>query len=171
MAGLVATAPDASAAEMNGPPRPEISLKTGVEEGKPVLVATVTLDGKPVEGAKVAFLARRTFGRLSLGQEETLDDGTAAVPFPKDLPGGPEGSIDITAEIRSPAPYAGVVTQATLGGALKVATETEPFPRALWSPRAPVALLVTLFILLGAVWGTYACVVVQLVHIRKTKTS
>src|SRR5437016_6280200 len=85
---------------------PEIVVTTGLEEGKKVLVATLKLDGKPLEGAKVSFFVRRTFGNLLLGQERTLDDGTAAVPFPEGLPGGESGKLQVLAKIVEPALYA-----------------------------------------------------------------
>ena len=149
-----------------GPP-PQIAVAAGTEEGKKVLVATVTRQGKPLENVRVAFGVKRTFGVMNVGQEDTLDDGTAAVPFPKGLPGGPQGELQIVAEIKAPAPYAGVRREATLPGGVVVAQENDPFPAALWSPRAPLALVLTIVVLLGGVWLTYLYVVVQLVRIRK----
>ena len=148
-------------------PRPEIALTTSVEEGKKVIVAKVTLNGKPVEGAKVAVQVQRTFGQITLGTEDTLDDGTVAVPFPADLPGGAAGQIQVVAEIKSPPEYASTRAQATFDGALQVQPESNPFPRALWSPKAPLALILTIFTLLSIVWITYTYVIVQLIKIKK----
>ena len=44
------------------------------------MIATVTMGGKALPDASVVFSARRTFGALPLGEDKTLDDGTAAVP-------------------------------------------------------------------------------------------
>lgn len=167
MFGLSAGAPRAMADETPSAAKPDIGLAVRKEDGKPTLIATVTLNGKPLENVKVAFTVRRTFGQLLLGQDTTLDDGTAAAEFPSDLPGGPSGELNVRAEIKSPGQYANVSTEAKFGGALKFQPEAEPFPRALWSPRAPVALLGILFVLLGTVWGLYAYVVVQLIQIKK----
>lgn len=149
--------------------KPTIALKLDTEEGKKVIVATVTQAAKPVEGAKVAFSVKRTFGDLQLGTEETLDDGTAAVAFPADLPGGADGTLQVIAEVKAPKELAGLRSQSVFDGAAKIHAEPEPFPRALWSPRAPLGLVLTVFVLLGAVWSTYAYVVVQLLHIKKGK--
>ncbi|MBI3462216.1 MAG: hypothetical protein HY000_04030 [Planctomycetes bacterium] len=148
-------------------PPPEIALTTAVEEGKRMLVATVTLEDKPLEGVQVAFFVERTFGLLSLGVEETLDDGTAAVPFPEGLPGGPTGKLRIVAQINEPAEYASVRAQATVDGGVVVPLKVEPFPRALWAPKAPLALVLTIAVLMGGVWLTYAYVLAQLLKIRK----
>ena len=157
----------AAAGQASAPARPEIAISKSVEEGKEMLVAKVTLDGKALEGAKVAFFVERTFGLLALGAEETLDDGTAAVPFPVGLPGGATGELRIIAEIKGPAQYASARGQATVGGGVVKAAEVEPFPRTVWGPRAPVPLILTIAVLVGGVWCTYAFVVVQLVNIRK----
>lgn len=146
-----------------------IALEASVEEGKPIVLATLTRQNQPVEGAKVMFLVQRTFGNIILGTEETLDDGTAAVPFPSDLPGGPAGAIDVIAEAVAPAPLAGIRAEATLPGALVVPAVAEPFPRALWAPRAPVGLQAILVVLLTVVWGAYAFIVLQLILIRRKK--
>jgi molybdopterin-containing oxidoreductase family membrane subunit len=165
--GLSAGAPSARADETNSAAKPEIALSMSKEEGKPTLVATVKLNGKPLENVKIAISVERTFGQMLIGLDSTLDDGTAAVAFPSDLPGGPSGELNVRAEIKAPDQYAGIRTQARFGGALKFQPENQPFPRALWSPRAPVVLLGILIVLLGTVWGAYAYVVGQLIYIKK----
>jgi hypothetical protein len=154
-----------------GPPAPQpevkIEISSGVEEGKPVLLAKLTREGKPVEGAIVLFQADRLFGWLPLGRETTLDDGTAAIAFPGGLPGGPAGQLRIRAKIESPQELASLSGEATVGGARKVPHDREAFPRALWSVHAPLPLILTIVVLLGSVWITYATVLGQLVKIHK----
>ena len=74
-------------------PKPEITLSTSVEEGQKMLIATVTLGGNAVAGARVAFFVERSFGLMALGSDETLDDGTAAAAFPQGLPGDEHGNL------------------------------------------------------------------------------
>ncbi len=147
--------------------QPIITLKLSTEEGKKVIVATVKTNDKPVEGAKVAFTVKRTFGELPIGAEDTLDDGTAAVPFPVALPGDAQGYLQVIAEIKGPKAFEGTRFQAPIEGGKVIPLEKNPFPRALWSPRAPATLLIIIFLLLGAAWGTYAYVVFQLIQIKK----
>lgn len=148
-------------------PQAQIAITTSVEDGKKVIIATVTREGKPVENARVSLQVKRTFGPLTLGEDDTLDDGTAAVPFPADLPGDAEGKIHVSAQIKSPPEFAATRAEAALDGALKLRTEADPFPRALWSPRAPLGLVLTILTLLTIVWSTYAFVIVQLIKIKK----
>jgi hypothetical protein len=144
----------------------QIAISTATEEGKKVIIATVTRDGKPIEGAHVVLQAKRTFGNLTLGEDDTLADGTVAVPFPSDLPSGPEGRIQVIAQIKSPPELSGRAIQ-TFDGARKVLPNEDPFPRALWSPHAPLALLITIGSMLTIVWSVYLFVVIQLIKIRK----
>lgn len=140
----------------------QVRLQVTTEEGKRQLQATVTAGGKPVEGATVLFTVGRTFGQLPVGKDQTLDDGTAAVPFPSDLPGGATGEIHVVAAVQSPTQYAGAAAHGEFDGAAKVQLGPEEFPRALWAPRAPLPLLGTIVVILAVVWCSYAYVVVQL---------
>jgi Ni/Fe-hydrogenase subunit HybB-like protein len=146
--------------------QPQITIVTGTEEGKKVIIATVTREGKPIEGSHVLLQVKRTFGNITLGEDDTLADGTVAVPFPANLPGGPEGKIQVLAQIKSPPELVATATQ-TLDGAIKVLPIEDPFPRALWSPNAPLALLITIGSMLTIVWSVYFFVIIQLIKIRK----
>jgi hypothetical protein len=109
------------------------------------------------------------FGDLVLGVDKTLDDGTAAVLFPNDLPGGPTGQIQVLASVTAPPEYAGARVEVTLPAGRAVPDTSQAFPRALWAPRAPVLLIVIIFLILGAVWFCYAYVAAQLVAILRKR--
>ena len=147
-------------------PRGVIGLGTTVEEGRKMLVATVKADRRPLPDARVAFFVQRSFGELALGEETTLDDGTAAVPFPDGLPGDARGNLEVIARLKAPANLASTTGRATLGGGVVVATPSDPFPRAVWAPRAPLVLILVFVVLLGGVWLTFAYVLIQLARIR-----
>ena len=129
--------------------------------------ATVTLDGNPVAGAAVSFLVKRSFGDMEIGKDVTFDDGTAFVPFPADLPGGPEGKLEVTVRITAPPSYAGARGHATLTGALAVQEMSEPFPRTLWAPQPPMILVAVIAAIVAGVWAAYAYVFFQMLRIRK----
>ncbi len=146
---------------------PVILLQTNVEDKQVMILATVTAGGNPVEGATVAFFAQRTFGDLPLGQDQTLDDGTAAIPFPSELPGGPDGILIVKARIMAPQHYTSTVARAVFSGGAKKVPSAEEYPRALWAPRAPLPLILAIFTLLSAAWFTYIYVIAQLFGMRK----
>lgn len=143
----------------------DVALTAGEEDHQKILRATVTLAGKPVENARVGFYVKRTFGNLPVGEDVTLDDGTAAVPYPVGLKGGSTGTLEFFAEIKAPLRLAGK-GQITSPGEVVVEPQ-DPFPRALWAPRAPYSVLGTILALLTGVWCTYGFIVHQLFRIRK----
>ena len=149
----------------------QVTLSTDTEEGKKQLVATVKRAGKPVENAMVSFGAKRTFGRLILGTDVTLDDGTAAIPFPADLPGDEKGNLELSAVVQGPLSQWGASASAVLPGGRAKAPAVGSFPRALWSPYAPVGLIAAIAILVGGAWGAYVFVGYQLLTIRKGASS
>lgn len=148
-------------------PAAHVSLVAATEDRNHVLRATVTLDGKPVENATVEFDARRTFGSLKLGHDVTLDDGTAAVPFPADLPPGPGGGLVVCAKVSAPATLAGACAQITCPTGKSTSASAESFSRALWSPHPPLSLLVVIGLIVTGVWFTYGFVVSQVFVIWK----
>lgn len=146
---------------------PRIALQVTTEENQRTILATVTSGGKPIKGATVAFFVKRTFGNLAIGHDQTLDDGTAAVPFPANLPGGATGNLEVVAAITEPAQYIDARGRATFGGAPIIPLKTEEFSRALWAPQAPLTLILTIGLISLVVWGIYIYIVVQLFRIRK----
>jgi len=163
---LVISHLNVAVAQENALVQPVIFLSKSTEEGKSVLVASVKLGEKPLKGVQVAFFAQRSFGLLSLGKDETLEDGTAAVPFPDGLPGDVNGDLKIVAKIVSPPQYGSLQNVVTVGGGLPSKFEEEPFPRTLWAPKAPLPLIGTIVVLLTGVWGAYIFVIVQLIKIK-----
>ena len=152
-------------------PAPTIVVAPRVEEGKRMLGATVTLNDKPLVGAKVNFFVERTFGALDIGHDETLDDGVAMVKFPEGLPGGSVGKLHIIARVVGTPKYGVASGDATVPADIIVVPDPDPFPRAIWSPHAPIPLILTLTIALGGVWTTYIFVLLQLRALRKAGNS
>jgi hypothetical protein len=149
-----------------------LTLNVVTEEQRKQLQVTVisaAAAGKPLENVTVAFAVKRMFGDLVLGVDKTLDDGTAAVLFPNDLPGGPTGQIQVLASVTAPPEYAGARVEVTLPAGRAAPDTSQAFPRALWAPRAPVLLIVIIFLILGAVWFCYAYVAAQLVAILRKR--
>jgi hypothetical protein len=146
---------------------PTLTISRSLEEGKAVLVANLRANGKPVEDAAIQFYAKRTFGDLKLGEEKTLDDGTAAVAFPKDLPAGENGILHLAAEFKATTALAGARVEQTFAGGRVIKSQEITLPRALWAPQAPLVLLIVIGAVMGGVWGSYAYVVLQILRIRR----
>ena len=147
----------------------QIELKRTTEDKQEMLVAKVTSNGLPVAGAVVAFSVTRMFGIMSLGEDQTLTDGTAAVQYPHGLPGDARGELVFSVEVRSPPALAGPPVQVKLGGAEPARVSRAAVPRALWSSRAPIGIVGTIVFLLLCVWTTYGFVISQLAAIYRLK--
>jgi hypothetical protein len=148
-------------------PDVKVSLDVVTEDGQKLIRAVVTAAGKPIENVNVSFGVKRTFGTLLLGEDRTLDDGSAAIKFPADIPGGPAGTLDVIAQITGPPQFASISARSTFGGARKFVPDDRELPRALWAPRAPYPLLIPIVVLVAGVWLAYAFVFMQVLAIRK----
>ncbi|MFA6043900.1 MAG: NrfD/PsrC family molybdoenzyme membrane anchor subunit, partial [Phycisphaerales bacterium] len=153
--------------ETKAAPLASVALSVVTEDNRRMIVATVKREEKPVEGAKVLFRVRRTFGNLALGEETTLDDGTAAVPFPEGLPGDAAGALIVIGEVTAPAELALSRAEQSLSGGTPAARESGGMPRALWAPRAPLGFIVAVGSIVGVVWLSYLFVLSLLWRIWK----
>jgi Ni/Fe-hydrogenase subunit HybB-like protein len=167
--GLFALAPWPTARAQSVAAKAHIELTRSTEDGQEMLVARVTANRQAVSGADVAFSVKRTFGVMSLGEDQTLKDGSAAVKFPDNLPGDAKGALTFRAEVQAPEELAGVAVEVTLVGGAPARDWSASAPRALWSSRAPLPMVLTICILLLCVWSTYVYVVGQLVAMSRLK--
>jgi len=145
--------------------RPAIAVTIDVEDGKKMVHALVTLNGKPIVNVNLQYFVQRTFGNLPIGQDTTLDDGTSAVAFPTDLPGAPDGMLHVIVRIATPPQYSSISLSAAFPADIQPAP-ADAFPRALWAPNAPLALMLSIFVLLAGVWLSYLFVVSRILAIR-----
>ena len=147
-----------------------VELVKEVIAGAQRLVATVTVAGRPLKGARVAFSVQRAFSPLTLGEDTTLADGRASVAIDSTLPAGATGKLVVVAMIISPDKFVDVQGEALVAGGRVVPADTG-VPRALWSSRPPLLLIGVIGFLLTIVWSTYSFVVRQLVLIKRNATA
>ncbi len=69
-------------------------------------------------------------------------------------------------ESRHRARYAGGTFAAVFPADVQSAPVAGEFPRALWAPQAPLALMVSIFAILAGVWLSYLFVVSRILAIR-----
>jgi hypothetical protein len=150
-------------------PNVRIALARSTEDGQDMLVGVVTANGRPLAGVTVGFSVARSFGNMTLGSDQTLSDGSAAVPFPTGLPGDSSGRLRVLATVQAPSELAGTNATATMPGGIPRRVTNESQPRALWSARPPLPMIATIFGLLACVWSTYAFVVGQLIAMSHVK--
>ncbi|MFY0687914.1 MAG: hypothetical protein JXQ90_12155 [Cyclobacteriaceae bacterium] len=128
------------------------SMEDGVQVGVP--------DGE------VYLFIPRLFGDLPIGDVWTDDDGYDKLKFPTDIPGDVDGNVEVIARIIDSDEMGSIESRNTSDWAKPKATNGE-IPRALWSGRPPIWMIVTFNLLMIGVIAHYGWIVVNLLRIRK----
>ena len=152
-----------------------LSIKLNPADTGRVVIAKVTQTGKDgkeiaIKGTEVKFYVKRLFGNMPAAEEyavSTEDNGEASFIIPKNIPGDLEGKVTVVAKIEDNDKFGNVEGNADTKWGKPLATIKDPFPRELWSPYAPLPLVITISTLFGGVWFTYFFLFYQLVKIKK----
>ena len=125
----------------------------------------------PLPNQTVSFYVKRLFGRMPMRDDDntavTDDSGHAVIQMPKNIPGGTTGMVTIVARVEGDDQTGLVATRDSGRWGTIVPLVANPFPRELWEPGAPIAMVITFSILFGGVWVTYGWVAAQVVTIKK----
>jgi hypothetical protein len=97
---------------------------------------------------------------------DSIGEGTAE--FPNDIIGDSVGNLTVIAQIEENDVYGNVRAESEINWGLpKHLISAERPTRELWTPVAPLWMIITLIIMLVGVWGHYAYTIVQLFRIKK----
>ena len=126
----------------------------------------------PVEGADIKFYVQRLFSRLPVGEDFNFTDenGEVTIDFPKDLPGDASGNIELIVGLEENDDYGNVFIKNILPWGSDSLKHADTYgQRTMWSSRdkTPVFLLIFPNLILLAVWGIIAYLIVQLIKISK----
>lgn len=102
--------------------------------------------------------------------EITLDStGMGIAEFPKDIIGDSLGNLTVVAYIEENDIFGNVKALANNNWGLPKHLISPDRPsRELWTPIAPLWMIITLIVMLAGVWGHYVYAIVQLVMINKS---
>ncbi len=134
-----------------------------------LLVVDSTGREAPLANATVGVYVQRLFGLMPVGEEHTAvtnEQGDAELIVPPGIPGDPSGQLTIVARVEENEALAGVQGSAVAEFGVPVVPPAEPFPPALWEPRAPFPMILTFSILFGGVWIAYTVVFSQVIGIK-----
>jgi ubiquinol-cytochrome c reductase cytochrome b subunit len=129
--------------------RPTITVAATTEEGQRMVLVTVTRRGQRLERVKVAVSVEGQEGPAPIGMDETLDDGTAALPFPTKTRGDADGRLRLVATVQSPDSLAGSSGEALLPGGV-------PTPHDMWTRSCPEAAAIVGAVLVVGLLTTLA---------------
>jgi hypothetical protein len=137
-----------------------------------VIITATQIDKKgeivPVQKQKVTAYVPRLFNLLKIGEAELDESGKAKVEYPGKLVGDSLGNITVIVKIEESDLFGNIQGQSSISwGIPKQYYLAEKPTRELWTPVAPIWMIVTLIIMLAGVWAHYVYAVVQLVIIKK----
>ena len=152
----------------------DITIQMEILEHDKKLKAIVSgLEGAvitPVAGVELRLEAERRFGKLQLGDLVTTNkDGIAYFDAPYDLPGDPEGNLNLTVQLDNEDDFGLVNIDTTMKAGLAFTPVSLTAKRAMWNTmrKAPIWLLLTYGIGVLAAWGIIFFVMFQLRTIFK----
>ncbi len=137
-----------------------------------VLVTETGSNGKeiPVVETEVNFFVLRLFGTMPASEEFVVssdENGEAVFSYPRDIIGDHSGKITLIAKIVDNKLFGTVETKKETSWGMVLPVETNPFPRSLSNPKAPLQLIITLVLIFGGIWATYFYIFYQLKKINE----
>ncbi len=149
----------------------ELSVNFKIEDS--VKIVSVDLTGKDedgetvgVEDGEVYFFVPRLYGDLAIGDVWTDEDGYDQMRFPTDIPGDESGNLTVIARITESEDFGSLEVRVVKDWGLPTMTEALD-ERELWSPNAPLWMVITFAILITGVFVHYIWVIVNLYRVKK----
>lgn len=150
----------------------KIRLFFSVEDSLRILKVTATQTGRageetPVPDETVQVYVPRLFSLLKIGEISLDASGNGTMEFPPEIVGDTLGNLTVVARIEEHDLFGFVQGQNVINwGVHKQYYKAEVPSRELWTPIAPMWMIITLIIMLAGVWAHYLYAVYELVMIR-----
>lgn len=122
---------------------------------------------KPVKDLAVGVYVKRLFLPQKIGEGTTDENGEATIEFPTGIPGDAKGNLTLIGRIDENDTYGNLEASSLQQWGTPVSDKIQQQPRALWSSHPPLWMLITFIVLMLAVWGHYAVIVLELFRLRK----
>ena len=133
--------------------------------------ASDPVTGNKIEDLDINFYVERMFLPLKISEESTDRKGIAELEFPEDLPGDTEGNVTIIVRIEDNDDYGNFIAVEDVSWGIPVTSIDTSHKRALWSPYAPIWMVITFIILMGLVWGHFVAIAVMMRLMKRDKES
>lgn len=121
----------------------------------------------PISDEDIKLFVPRMYSLLPITEAYTSEEGEDEVEFPNDIPGGPAGELAIIAKLEEHEEYGSIEAKVDTKWGLPVSQDVNKLPRALWSPDAPMWMVITFIILMTGVWGHYFWIIYSLFRIKR----
>lgn len=133
----------------------------------------------PVADVEVRIFVKRLFGLLPISEEfaKTNDEGKLLVKFPDDIYGDEKGDVTIVGKVIDHDMFGNLHYSHTIPWGIPVSSTSESWAQQSWSKlwstaaNAPFSLVVSVMLLISAVWLTILYVTFQTARIRNLGSS
>jgi hypothetical protein len=123
----------------------------------------------PLGSVDVSVSVPKMFSMLKIGQISLDSTGIGTMEFPAGIIGDSLGNLIFVASIDEHEIYGFVQGSSVKNWGIRKHLISPDRPsRELWTPIAPLWMIITLIIMLAGVWGHYVYAIVQLVMIKKS---
>lgn len=145
----------------------ELSLVDSVKTVS--LKAWSLVDGEklPVADEDVYVYIGRSFRDLPIGEDFLDENGEIIFEVPDDIPGNPEGIIEMIARFNDHYLFGTVENRQEIKWGVPTYYDTVAAERTLWTQIAPLWMIITLTILLVGVWSHYTYVVISIIRVKR----
>ncbi len=162
------------AAEATSSAKPaKIRLFFSIEDSLRILKVTATQKNEKGEDVAipketVLIYIPRLFSLLKIGEISLDETGTGTLEFPKEIVGDTLGNLVVIAKIEEHDKFGFVQGKNVINwGVHKQYYKAEVPSRELWTPIAPLWMIITLLVMLAGVWAHYMYAVYELVMIKR----
>lgn len=156
----------------------EVAVKRALLTVNPVVVDSVyTIQARlvdistgletPIPEAALGLFVKRSFFPLKIGEGTTDAAGEASIEVPAHLPGDAKHNITLIARLDENELYGNLEAAVEQPWGTTVSDANIIAPRALWSTRPPLWMVITFSILVTIVWGHYIVIIYELIRLRK----
>ena len=119
----------------------------------------------PIGDQDVFVMVPRMFSNLTLANEYSDDDGQLSVTIPSDVPADLDDKLEIIVQIPDTDEY-GTLEASVVTDCGVIQEQSSVKTRELWSPDAPLWMLITFIILMSIVWGHYLIIIYKLYLVK-----
>jgi hypothetical protein len=150
-----------------------LKLFFSIEDSIKILKVTATQKDQkgqvvPLAKETINIYVPRLFSLLKIGEISLDETGSGTLEFPKEIVGDTLGNLTVMARLEEHDIFGMVQGKNTINwGVPKQYYKAEVPSRELWTPIAPMWMIITLIIMLLGVWAHYVYAVYELVMIKR----
>jgi len=140
-----------------------------IDSVKTIIVQLNTEEEDPdaLDELEVKIQVPRMFSNLTIATEYLDEDGRVEIEFPDDLPGGENGELEIISYIEDTDDYGSLKNEISNNWGSMIEHESASNERELWSPNAPLWMVLTFALLISLVWAHFLIIIYKLFLINK----